>query len=278
MTDKYFCFDAYEDNEQEEAGDTLQHTFIKEPWPVCQTRFFYFHGTINGIASPSTSPILKKHRVAPPPEPITAYFYPDPSPEITCLDGYVEHSGGKLTWPELHAAPGNTAYTNSLRNNVYFNTYFNIGWWYVIARTIILFDTSSIPIGSTIISATLRIHGESKVDDLAVLPALNVYGSHPLSNTSLDPSDYQRTYDIPFSTQVEYNDFLIDMANYWPFNQDGLNAIVPGGITKLALREAKYDAPNISPLWTGGKNSQMHTHSRDKSQALGPRLEVTYQP
>jgi len=62
---KYFCFDAYTDNEQEEAGDTTEHTFIKEPWPSCQTRFFYFHGEISGVASKSTTPIFEKHRVAP---------------------------------------------------------------------------------------------------------------------------------------------------------------------------------------------------------------------
>lgn len=60
--DKYFCFDAYHDNEQEEDGDTLEHTFIKEPWPGCETRYFYFHGVIDGKSSPSTTAIFSKHR------------------------------------------------------------------------------------------------------------------------------------------------------------------------------------------------------------------------
>jgi len=62
VSDKRFCFVAFKDNEQEEEGDTLEHTFIKEPWPGCETRWFYFHGTIAGNSSPSTSAILKKHR------------------------------------------------------------------------------------------------------------------------------------------------------------------------------------------------------------------------
>jgi hypothetical protein len=69
MADPYFCFDNYHDNEQEEPGDTLVHTFIKEPWPVCETRYFYFHGTIAAVASPSTSPIFKYHRTFAPPTP-----------------------------------------------------------------------------------------------------------------------------------------------------------------------------------------------------------------
>ncbi len=64
--DKRFCFVAYHENEQEEEGDTLVHTFIKTEWPVCQTRYFYFVGTKNGEQSPSTSPIFTKHRYEPP--------------------------------------------------------------------------------------------------------------------------------------------------------------------------------------------------------------------
>ena len=60
--DKRFCFVAYHDNDQEEEGDTLEHTFIKEPWPGCETRYFYFHGTIASEKSPSTSAIFSKHR------------------------------------------------------------------------------------------------------------------------------------------------------------------------------------------------------------------------
>lgn len=29
-----YCFVAWHDNEQVEQGDTLIHTFIKEPWPI----------------------------------------------------------------------------------------------------------------------------------------------------------------------------------------------------------------------------------------------------
>ncbi|MBA7705553.1 hypothetical protein ES703_114384 [subsurface metagenome] len=59
--DVRFCFTVFEDNEQTEAGDTTTHTFVKEPWPVCETRWFYFHGTIGGDESPSTTPFFEKH-------------------------------------------------------------------------------------------------------------------------------------------------------------------------------------------------------------------------
>ena len=59
--DVYYCFTAYHDIEQNEAGDTLIHTFDCIDWPYCQTRWFYFHGTYAGDASPSTSCIFVHH-------------------------------------------------------------------------------------------------------------------------------------------------------------------------------------------------------------------------
>lgn len=65
LLDYHYCFDNYHDNEQEEGGDTLTHTFTKEPWAICETRWFYFWGTINELECPSTSCIFKYHRQAP---------------------------------------------------------------------------------------------------------------------------------------------------------------------------------------------------------------------
>ena len=89
--DKYFCFTAYEDNEQIEQHDTIVHTFIKEPWPVCETRWFYFHSNISGDPSPSTSPIFDKHRTALEwtllfTEPWTYYEPPPPGMELLFIE------------------------------------------------------------------------------------------------------------------------------------------------------------------------------------------------
>ena len=67
----YYCIVAYKDNEQEEAGDTTTHTFIKEPWEHCETRYFHFWGEIGGQPSPSESALFEYHRVyEEPPGPI----------------------------------------------------------------------------------------------------------------------------------------------------------------------------------------------------------------
>ena len=57
-----YCFVAWHKNEQAEPGDTCIHTYIKEPWPVCQTRYFIFRGNVDDQLSPSISAIFTKHR------------------------------------------------------------------------------------------------------------------------------------------------------------------------------------------------------------------------
>lgn len=69
------CFVAYHDVPQEEEGDTLVHTFIVEPWPHCEWRWFYFFGTVDGHDSPSLSPIYEKHRHHTFPTPIFIEHY-----------------------------------------------------------------------------------------------------------------------------------------------------------------------------------------------------------
>lgn len=64
MSELRFCFVAYEDNEQTEAGDTLEHTWRKPAWGYCITKWCYFWGYVAGVVSPSTSPFFKHHNTS----------------------------------------------------------------------------------------------------------------------------------------------------------------------------------------------------------------------
>lgn len=83
MTGVRFCFTAFHENEQIEPGDTRVHTFLKEPWAVCETRWFYFIGNIAGVTSPSASPLFEYHKKEPYTlsllEPWTRKFVPVPT-------------------------------------------------------------------------------------------------------------------------------------------------------------------------------------------------------
>jgi len=57
----YFCFVSYKLVEQAEPGDTLIHTFSIPEWEYCQTRWFFFQGTVDGLESPSFTCIFEYH-------------------------------------------------------------------------------------------------------------------------------------------------------------------------------------------------------------------------
>lgn len=101
-----YCFVTWHKNEQEEAGDTLIHTFIKEPWPICETRWFTFRGQIAGKWSKSVGPIFKWHSVVIPmmlilTEPWTVTTEPPPFTAII-----------EELWSELHTPPSWTEIIN----------------------------------------------------------------------------------------------------------------------------------------------------------------------
>jgi len=53
-----FCFVAYQQLEQHEAGDTIIHSFNWHPFPTWTDLWGVLKGTIGGVDSPSTSPIM----------------------------------------------------------------------------------------------------------------------------------------------------------------------------------------------------------------------------
>lgn len=77
--DVRFCFTIFEDNEQYEAGDTLTHTWWKENWPPCTTKWLYVWGMRAGETCVSTTAPFKYHNngvdpVPPPPPPEEEWF------------------------------------------------------------------------------------------------------------------------------------------------------------------------------------------------------------
>jgi hypothetical protein len=57
----YWCFVAWKSVEQQEAGDTLTHTFEVPDWSYCRTNWLCFRGTVASELSPSVSALLEHH-------------------------------------------------------------------------------------------------------------------------------------------------------------------------------------------------------------------------
>lgn len=276
MLEKYYCFDVYADNEQEEVGDTLIHTFIKEPWPICETRYFYFQGEIAGVASKSTTAIFSKHRVAPAPAPIEAYFYPDAHPEVSSVDGIVYRQSLANNWSQLVTGIGTAAFDGAIHLTVHIYSRSIAGLWYRCVRTMIVFDTSSIPIGATIVSASLDLKTQSIFDNSGWFPALCLTPCNPASHTALVPADYQTITNTILSHIIPWAAFDLEATETFTLNADGLARIIPGGWTKLALRSHPYDVLNADPGWVSAKQSQLSFYAADTDITKRPRLKVTY--
>ena len=109
--DVRFCFTVFEDNEQEEPGDTIEHTWWKKNWPPCTTKWLYVWGSRSGEVCVSTTAPFKYHNdgyapvphlvlvflepwthLLPPPPPMVSifvepwtYFPPLPPPMVRIL-------------------------------------------------------------------------------------------------------------------------------------------------------------------------------------------------
>jgi len=266
-SDKYFCFDAYKDNQQEEDDDTIVHTFIKEPWPACQTRYFYFHGTISGIASPSTSPIFTKHRVAPPYGPPETHEYPcypyDGFFYATATGGYSEytvlwHAATAPVYPadvSLHTR--NCAYVNNVR----------------ICRSVPVFDTSAIPEGSQItevkIRLTPRLLDWTCPTNLCITPATTCH-------LPLITADYHNLLDTPtILASKPFADLIRNLPFELTLSAGSHPEINPGGLTKFGIRSAIEII--MIPCMTGWQYA--HVYACEESDIRRrPLLTVTYKP
>ncbi len=97
--DVRFCFTVFEDNEQNESGDTLEHTWWKKDWPVCTTKWLYLWGSKSGEVCQSTTAPFSYHNTGidpvPPPRMLNTY---------TSVEPNMIWNGGGLYWTTRHMA------------------------------------------------------------------------------------------------------------------------------------------------------------------------------
>lgn len=67
--DLKYCFVEWAECEQDEAGDTLVHTFSCDIFPYCVPVWYIFRGTVSSENSPSNTAIYKAHNPWPAPPP-----------------------------------------------------------------------------------------------------------------------------------------------------------------------------------------------------------------
>ena len=220
---------------------------------------------------------------------ITA-FYPDAHTESTSVDGYVTTYGTTSDWNTAHdLSTGDYIYDSNdtlplgyFRSNLSSNN-FGLYRWFV------LFDTSGIPDGDPIDSATLSFYaidthslsagGSSEPS----VTTSSIVQTTPASNTALVLGDFDQCGDVDDPDEGidsgdrfdPADDFTTSQYNDLDLNATGLGWIIKDGITKLGVRFT-FDITDDDP----GANKHMvymNCGSADQSgTSKDPKLTVTH--
>jgi len=106
-----------------------------------------------------------------------------------------------------------------------------------LARGVMTFDTSSIPGGATITSATINMlanSGSSKLGGLGTT-SLELCSATPASSISVASSDYDKLGTTSFGS-ISYASFTDNAQNTFTLNSSGLTYINKGGSTSFGVR------------------------------------------
>lgn len=192
------------------------------------------------------------------------------------LQGYVARGGVNEAFSTIRAGSGNASsifdqyiqLTSSTTTNQYS----------FLTRAILLFDTSSIPVGSTITAATVYMASNFYSTGLGS-DSVVVVSSNPASNSGLSNSDYGTLGSTSFGS-VAQNTFASDVWFPITLNGSGLSGITAGGITKLGLR-TNWDTTGTPPTWVSNTNTTMSFKSVGLTVEYNfssPTLSVTNLP
>lgn len=210
----------------------------------------------------------------------TLNFYPDADGAVgaTTMDGEVRRVGIPESWADIRGAAeavSATTSVNSLSAAIIADELPDL--WHSMYRSVLLFDTSSIPDGATITSASLFLLRNGAVhNDLN--QSLYVTSVNPAANTSLAVTDYANFGTTKYNDGISLDSFTSVLVHTEvPLNATGIAAISKTGITKFGLRLGA-DIDNIEPSWSSEASSSLGVKSADFSgQSSWPYLSVTYE-
>ncbi|MBA7521989.1 hypothetical protein ES705_14101 [subsurface metagenome] len=281
--DVRFCFTVFEDNEQEEAGDTLEHTWNKPAWPFCTIKYLYLFGSIDGEICPSTTAPMSYHN---------DFFTDFPGIAYDSGDGsWGNAPDTPLSWPTAHNATS-ARWWYFLQMN---------GWWvarvvsyrnyisgYLIFRNWIFFDTSLLWAGWQDFYSTVKLrlyipagtyfwkaapptaplengYQTSRgdiivtVNKAATRPPTKSPGGCDFPNCRLYA--YGAQHDFPENGGAFYFVLRRDAGHAAGFyeavlNDLGKDFITPGGFTGFCLR-TRTDCEDNSPGMLAGEVNEM---------------------
>ncbi len=205
-------------------------------------------------------------------------FYPEPNPETSTVDGYIYREASGSSWANLRDGGGGFQYSGESDSIGSPSRIDADGNWFRLMRGIFLFDTSSLTSSAIISDAVLSLYGSSKVDNLNILPNIDIYTSTPASNTSLVGADFSQVGSISQTgNPISFNNFTNSVYNNFTFNTTGKGNISKTGISKFGARNANYDVANVEPTWSLNQLSYININFAETAgTSQDPKLVVTY--
>jgi hypothetical protein len=204
-------------------------------------------------------------------------YRPDTHPETYSVDGDVQRYVDPESWAALRGGAG-TAHSDETK---LFTSQFRgstiAGKWDNLRRPILLFNTSGIPDNALITAAKLRVRVSYKSVIGTNAPALTVVNALPASNTDLVNADYQLLGAAPLTTIIPVTYFVVGYFSEFIFAPSSFGVINKQGITKLGIREYRYDCLGATPIWTESYTGyQLDFNSAEEVAATRPHLCVNY--
>lgn len=201
---------------------------------------------------------------------------PDAHPETSSVDGYAARTAADSTWDDLHGGDGTGSPDAGATLKAYIRGRPAGALWWVIERAILLFDARALPDDCVITAATLTVFINYWAKIGMPGTAINIFSSDPTFPTSIVNADYQCFGSTPLATAIPYFDPGAGAWVTFTLTPAGRAAISKTDITKLAIRESKYDAPDIEPPWESNAQSNVGMRSADRPD-YEPYLTITYQ-
>lgn len=187
---------------------------------------------------------------------------------VTSSDGHVR--GNDTVYATARDKTVADVLTNAT-NNLYIGQYnMTATQQYRIYRTMLFFDTSSIPedvdISAANISLLFQGGFEASQDwNLTVQNGQPTYPHEPIVN-----ADYNRSHYSENGGYVEVNAAMVSWQDI-PLNEDGISWINTEGVTKFCLRSSR-DIAGIPPVF----HEEIYFYSYEQGQNEIPRLVITY--
>lgn len=207
----------------------------------------------------------------------TLTSYPNTGSAGLTIDGYVTRTVDKLgeSFSTIRSGSGTDSYSTDGMIYAELDASNATNSYARLARSILTFDTSSIPATSVVTAASLSLHSTNKYAGLGQTP-VHVVAANPNQANVLSSADYQRLGSTSFGL-ISYSLMVTGATNTWSLNSAGVASINPGSISSFGVR-LEWDLNNsFTGSWVSFDSTYYSWTSADGGgTSSGPALLVTY--